>query len=98
MPWPPCSGRCGNPPVRSPAAASTPAPPAPPPAAAPSGPASTPGLFFEALLRQRHEQVRQPHQRHVVMPADPRPCLELRHPEVALALFEEPLHPAARAG
>jgi hypothetical protein len=33
----------------------------------------------------------------VVVPADPRPCLVLRHPEVALAVLEELLHLMPRA-
>src|SRR5947209_19677220 len=98
MPWPLCSGRCDNSPAPSPAAASTPVPPTPPAAAEPYGPTSAQEFFLEPLPRQRHEQVRQPHQRHVVVPTDPRPRLVLRHPEIALAVLEELLHPAASAG
>src|SRR5512135_556150 len=95
---PPCSDARGNPPAPSPAAASTPAPPAPPPATAPSGPGSAPAFFLEPLPHHRHEQVRQPHQRHVGVPTDPRPRLVLRHPEVTLAVLKELLDPAASAG
>src|SRR5512135_314845 len=88
---PPCSDARGNPPAPSPAAASAPAPPAPPPATAPSGPGSAPAFFLEPLPHHRHEQVRQPHQRHMVVPIDPRPRLVLRHPKVTLAVLKVPV-------
>src|SRR5262249_56619559 len=78
----PRSGARGNPPALSPAAASARAPPTRPPEAAPSGPASAPEFFFEPVLNQRHEQVGQADQRHVVVPPDPRSRLVLGHPQV----------------
>src|SRR5215211_4427516 len=97
MLWPPCSGGCDRPPRRSPEAAAGSAPARPLPTTEPSGPMSAPEVFFETLPRQGHEQMRQAHQCHVMVPADPRPCLVLRHPQVALGVLEELLHPMTTA-
>src|ERR1700687_3150967 len=89
MLWPLCSGGCDTPPAPPLAATLTPAPPTPPPATEPYGPASGPGLFFEPQPCHTHEQVRQPHQRHVVMPAHPRTRLVLPQAQVALGVLKE---------
>src|SRR5438270_6862313 len=97
MLWPPCSGECDRPPRRSPEAAAGSAPSGPPPTTELSGPMSAPAFFFETRLRQGHEEMRQAHQRHMMVPTDPRPRLVLRHPQVALGVLEEFLDPMAAA-
>src|SRR5262245_50196936 len=64
---PRCAAR-SNSPASWPAPASAPAPPSPPPAVAPYGPASARAFFLEAPPHQRHEQMSQADQRHVVVP------------------------------
>ncbi len=51
----------------------------------------SPGFFPQVAPRQRDEQMSHRHQAHVMVPADPRPRLVLRHPEVALGVLEEVL-------
>ena len=64
-------------------------------ATAPSGPASAPAFFFQIAPGQRDEQMSQRHQTHVMVPADPRPRLVLRHPQVALGVLEITPRPCA---
>src|SRR3954454_17273018 len=97
MLWPPCCGGCDRPPRRSPEATAGSAPSGPLPTTELSGPMSAPAFFFETRPRQGHEQMRQAHQRHVMVPTDPRPRLVLRHPQVALGVLEEFLHTVTAA-
>src|SRR5580658_6440515 len=97
MLWPLYCGGCGKPPTPPLAATSTPAPPTRPPATAPCGPASGPELFFEAQPRHAHKEVRQPHQRHMVVPTHPGTRLVLRQTQVALGVLKEILDLMTRA-
>src|SRR4051812_37638523 len=86
--WRSRCGGCGTPPGAGPAVAIAPGPPSLAGVAARCGPASAPAFFFEIAPRQGDEQMSHRQQTHVMVPADPRPRLVLRHPQVTLGVLE----------
>src|SRR3954453_23634693 len=80
--------RCSNPPAAGPDPAPARGSPSPFGVTPPFDPASAPAFFFEIPACHRNEQMSHRYEAHVMVPADPRPRLVLRHPQVALGVLE----------